>query len=361
MLRTVDDTPSRVRTDTPGNSWHAIPANEVITRVESAAAGLTHAEAARRLARDGPNRIPAPRRPGQLQRFLAQFNNALVYILLAAGVATAALGHWTDTGVILAVTVINAVIGFLQEDRAERAIESIQRILPAQAKARRDGGRLILPADQLVIGDIVLLEPGDHVPADKRLLEAKNLQIQEAVLTGESLPVEKSVESTPEGTPLGDRACMAFSGTSVATGYGAGVVVATGLRTEIGHISRLLVEVQPLATPLLRKMQAFGRRLTMAILALAAATFAIGVLLRGYPAKEMVLASVGLAVAAIPEGLPAILTIILAIGVQRMARRNALIRPSACRGDPGCRNRYLLGQNRYTDAQRTDRHQHRPR
>ena len=326
MLLTVDNNRSRVGPETPGNAWHAIPADEVVARIGSARAGLTAAEAARRLALNGPNRIPAPRRPGQLQRFLAQFNNALVYILLAASLATAALGHWTDTGVILAVTVINAVIGFLQEDRAERAIESIQRVLPAQAKVRRDGTRLILPTDQFVVGDIVLLEPGDHVPADMRLFEAKNLQIQEAVLTGESLPVEKTVESVPEGAPLGDRACMAYSATSVATGYGAGVVVATALRTEIGRISRLLVEIQPLATPLLRKMQAFGRRLTMAILALAAATFAIGVLLRGYPAEEMVLASVGLAVAAIPEGLPTILTIILAIGVQRMARRNALIR-----------------------------------
>lgn len=326
MLLTVDNNRSSIRTDTPGNAWHAIPADEVVARIGSARAGLTAAEAARRLALDGRNRIPAPRRPGQLQRFLAQFNNALVYILLAAGLATAALGHWTDTGVILAVTAINAIIGFFQEDRAERAIESIQRVLPAQAKVRRDGTRLILPTDQLVVGDVVLLEPGDHVPADMRLFEAKNLQIQEAVLTGESLPVEKTIAPMQEEATLGDRACMAYSATSVATGYGAGVVVATALRTEIGRISRLLVEIQPLATPLLRKMQAFGRRLTMAILALAAATFAIGVLLRGYPAEEMVLASVGLAVAAIPEGLPAILTIILAIGVQRMARRNALIR-----------------------------------
>jgi magnesium-transporting ATPase (P-type) len=322
----VSQNHSSLRTDTPVNAWHAIPANDVVARIESSTAGLTTAEAEARLTRDGPNRIPAPRRPGQLQRFLGQFNNALVYILLAASLATAALGHWTDTGVILVVTLVNAVIGFLQEDRAERAIESIQRILPAQAKVRRDGTRLILPVDQIVVGDIVLLEPGDHVPADMRLFEAKNLQIQEAVLTGESLPVEKTPQPVRESTPLGDRAGMAYSGTSVATGYGAGVVVATGLGTEIGHISRLLRDIRPLATPLLHKMQAFGRRLTMAILVLAAATFAVGVLLRGYPAEEMVLASVGLAVAAIPEGLPAILTIILAIGVQRMARRNALIR-----------------------------------
>lgn len=308
------------------DAWHAISGNEAVARTGSSPTGLTAVEAERRLARDGPNWIPPPRRAGQLKRLLAQFNNALVYILLAASLATAALGHWSDTGVILAVTLINAAIGFFQEDRAERAIESIQTILPVQATLRRDGVRIVVPADRLVIGDIVLLEPGDRVPADTRLIEARNLQIQEAVLTGESLPVEKSAGPVAESAPLGDRRSMAYSGTSVTSGYSAGLVVATGLRTEIGRISRLLAEVQPLETPLLRRMRRFGQWLTAAILALAAATFAVGVLLRGYDIEEMVLASVGLAVAAVPEGLPAILTIILAIGVQRMARRRALIR-----------------------------------
>jgi magnesium-transporting ATPase (P-type) len=315
-----------IPTDGSGEAWHAIPPDEALARAGGVRNGLTAAEAARRLALNGPNRIPPPRRPGPLRRFLAQFSNALVYILLAAAAGTAVLGHWTDAGVILAVTIVNAVIGFFQEARAERAIESIQHILPANAKLLRDGARLVLPADQIVVGDIVLLEPGDHVPADIRLLEIRNLQIQEAILTGESLPVEKAIEAVPADSPLGDRAAMAYSGTLVAGGYGAGVVVATALSTEIGRISRLLVEVQPLATPLLRKMRTFGQWLTMIVLALAVATFAIGVLLRGYPAEEMLLASVGLAVAAIPEGLPAILTIILAIGVRRMAQRNALIR-----------------------------------
>jgi len=228
--------------------------------------------------------------------------------------------------VIAAVVILNAIIGFIQEGRAERALDAIRSLLSQQATVHRDGERVTIPAQGLVPGDIVFVQSGDKVPADLRLLRAKTLRIQEAVLTGESVPVDKSVEIVDAVAPLGDRACMAYSGTLVGYGQGTGVVVATGARTEIGRVSTLLTTVETLTTPLLRQMATFDQWLTIAILLLVAATFAVGTLLHGLAASEMFLAAVGLAVAAIPEGLPAIMTITLAIGVERMARQNAIIR-----------------------------------
>lgn len=306
--------------------WHAAPTDEIMARFETTMQGLKTDEAAGRLERHGRNRLPRPPRTGPLARFLLQFHNILIYVLLAAAAVTAALGHWVDTSVIVGVVLINAVIGFIQEGKAERALDSIRGMLSLHARVLRGGARHEVDAETLVPGDIVLLQSGDKVPADLRLVQVKSLQVQEAVLTGESLAVEKSAEPVAETAALGDRSSMAYSGTLVTYGQAAGVVIATGAGTEIGRISSMLAEVTTLTTPLLQQMAVFGRWLTMAIVAVAALTFGFGLVVQGYPADEMFLAAVGFAVAAIPEGLPAILTITLAIGVQRMARRNAIIR-----------------------------------
>jgi magnesium-transporting ATPase (P-type) len=310
----------------PPPTWHDRPVDAVLQALQSTRGGLSSAEAAARLARYGPNRLPPPKRRGPLARFLLQFHNVLIYVLLAAAGITALMGHFVDSLVILGVVVINAVIGFVQEGKAEEALAAIRGMLAPKAQVLRDGRRQEIDAAELVPGDIVFLVAGDRVPADLRLIEVKSLKVEEAVLTGESVAVEKQSEPVTAAAPLGDRASMAWSGTLVTFGRAIGVVVATGSETEIGRISRMLAEVEELETPLLRKMAQFGHWLTWAILAIAAFTFAFGTLVRDYTAGEMFLAAVGLAVAAIPEGLPAILTITLAIGVQAMARRRAIVR-----------------------------------
>jgi magnesium-transporting ATPase (P-type) len=307
-------------------AWHARPADAAIDDLATRPEGLTQDEAARRRATSGPNRLQPPPARSPLLRLLAQFHNVLIYVLLGAGLVTAALQHWIDAAVIFGVVVINAVIGFVQEGKAERALDAIRDMLSPTATVMRDGRRVVLPAEDIVPGDVVLLQSGDKVPADLRLIRTKGLQIQEAVLTGESLPVEKATVPVDEGAALGDRTSVAFSGTLVTRGQASGIAVATGDRTEIGHISALLGRVEVLTTPLLRQMGAFSRWLTIAILLLAVVTFIFGIVARGYDAAEMFLAGVALAVAAIPEGLPAIMTITLAIGVQRMAKRNAIVR-----------------------------------
>jgi magnesium-transporting ATPase (P-type) len=305
--------------------WHALSGEDVLSRLHASAHGLSAAEAKERLAQYGANRLRPAQRRGPVMRFLLQFHNILIYVLVAAAAVTAALGHWVDTGVILGVVVINAMIGFVQEGKAEKALDAIRDMLSLKATVRRDGRRMEIAADQLVPGDLVLLASGDKVPADLRLLHVKNLRVEEAALTGESEPVDKAVRPVGEDAAIGDRFCMAYSGTLVTYGQARGVVAATGDATEIGRISGMLREVRELTTPLLRQMAVFGRWLSVAIVGVAAITFALG-LLRGYSMVEMFTAAVGLAVAAIPEGLPAIMTITLAIGVQRMAGRNAIIR-----------------------------------
>ncbi|WP_240036567.1 HAD-IC family P-type ATPase [Halomonas urmiana] len=307
-------------------AWHSQAPDAVLAGLEASERGLTAEQAADRLARHGHNRLPAPRRSGPLRRFLRQFHNVLIYVLLVAALGTALLQHWVDTGVILGVVLINAIVGFLQEGKAEQALEAIRGMLSPRAQALRDGKRRTVPAEELVPGDLVFLQAGDRVPADLRLLRSHNLRIDEAMLTGESVAVDKQVDAVAADADLGDRRCMAFSGTLVAFGQGRGVVVETGANTEIGHISALLGEVETLTTPLLRDIATFGRWLSGAIVVLAVITFAIGYGVRGYDLVETFLAAVSLAVAAIPEGLPAIMTITLAIGVQRMAVRNAIIR-----------------------------------
>jgi len=306
--------------------WHALPAEATAARLASPPEGLTAAEAAARLARVGPNRLTPPKERPAWLRFLKQFDNILIYVLLGSCALALVLRHWTDAGVILGVVVVNALIGFIQEGKAEQALAAIRGMLSPQAIVLRGGEALTVPAEDLVPGDRVLLASGDRVPADLRLERAKGLRVQEAALTGESVPVAKDVAPVATDAALGDRAGMAYAGTLVAQGQGTGIVVATGDATEIGRIGHLLASVQTLTTPLLAQMAVFGRWLTVLILVLAALTFAYGSLVMHEPWQDMVLAAVGLAVAAIPEGLPAVMTITLAIGVTRMARRNAIIR-----------------------------------
>jgi potassium/sodium efflux P-type ATPase len=312
--------------DNDQRHWHSLPPQDALSALDTAHDGLSAEEAAARLRQYGPNRLTPPKRRGPLARFLLQFHNVLIYVLLASAAVTALLAHWVDTSVIVGVVVINAIIGFIQEGKAEKAMDAIRRMLSPEATVLRGGHRRVVPAVELVPGDVVLLVSGDKVPADLRLLNAKNLRIEEAALTGESTAVEKSPAAVDAHAVLGDRYCMAYSGTLVVYGQATGVVVATADATELGRISTLLEEVQGMTTPLLRQMETFGRWLTVAIMSLAAAAFLFGWLVHHFDIGDMFLAAVSMAVAAIPEGLPAVLTITLALGVQRMARRNAIVR-----------------------------------
>jgi magnesium-transporting ATPase (P-type) len=306
--------------------WHTLPAAEALAQLGATAEGLPEAEARARLATHGPNRLPEPPRRSALARFLLQFHNILIYVLLGSAVITAGLGHVVDTAVILAVVIANAVIGYIQEGKAEKALEAIRHMLAPRASVLRAGERHSVPGEQVVPGDVVLLEAGDRVPADLRLLRTHALLVQEAILTGESHAVEKNVAPVAEAAALGDRTCLAFSGTLVTSGQGSGVVVATGAATEIGRISGMLARVQMLTTPLVQQMDAFARWLTLLILAVAALLLAYGYFVGHHEFGELFMVVVGLAVAAIPEGLPAVLTITLAVGVRAMARRNAIVR-----------------------------------
>ncbi len=306
--------------------WHATGVQEALQKLESAESGLSSEEARDRLERFGPNTLPQGTKRGPLVRFLLQFHNVLIYVLLGAAIVTALLQEWLDSAVIFGVTIVNALIGFIQEGKAERSLDSIKGMLAPKATVQRDNHRQTIPAENIVPGDVVLLGPGDKVPADIRLFEAKDLQLEEAPLTGESVPVNKSVHPVDEDVGLGDRSSMAFSGTMVTYGQGRGVVTSTAQHTEIGRISSMLSQVKSITTPLLRQIATFGKWLTLGIIVCSVLTFLFGILVRDFSPGDMFLAGVGLAVAAIPEGLPAILTITLAMGVQRMARRNAIIR-----------------------------------
>ena len=310
----------------PPQAWHSLTVAEVLSELDSPEKGLDAAEAERRRDTYGPNRLPETAGRGPLIRFLAQFHNVLIYVLIGAGVIVTLLQHWVDAGVIFGVVLINAAIGFVQEGKAEDALRAIRQMLSPRTLVVRDGVRREISAEDLVPGDRVPLQSGDRISADLRLIKVKGLQVDESALTGESLPVEKDSDPRSPETVLADRRSMVYSGTLVTRGQATGIVVATGSATEIGRISAMVAEVHQLTTPLLRQIAQFGRWLTGAILALASITFAFGVLLRGYTAADMFLAAVGLAVAAIPEGLPAIMTITLALGVRRMAGRNAIIR-----------------------------------
>jgi len=306
--------------------WHSLSAETALILLESDATGLRSALAKARLEQYGPNHLTPAKKRSALQRLFQQFHNVLIYVLLVTAAVTVALGHFIDSAVIALVVVVNALIGFIQEGKAEKAMDAISQMLANHSLVRRDDRVVSLNAEELVPGDIVVLQAGDKVPADLRLIRTRDLRIDEALLTGESVSTEKDTHPVDKQAIVGDRKCMAYSGTFVTYGQGSGVVVATGDNTEIGRISGLLGGIELLTTPLLRQMAEFSRVLSLAILLLAAGTFVFGVFVYGYSVSDMFLAVVGLAVAAIPEGLPAIMTITLAIGVQRMAQRNAIIR-----------------------------------
>jgi Ca2+-transporting ATPase len=311
------------RADLP---WHRLPADEVLALLATPPdTGLDTAVVGQRREQFGPNRITTKRGTSTLMLFLLQFHQPLIYILLGSAAITSYLREWVDAGVIFGVVLVNAVIGCIQEAKAVKAIESLARAMTSSATVLRDGERRQVPAEELVPGDLVLLQSGDKVPADLRLIASRQLQIDESALTGESVPVQKASDQLPDDTLLADRNNMAYSSTLVTYGVATGVVVATGDQTEIGRINELIAAADILATPLTRKLARFSGLLLYVILGLAAVTFAVGVL-RGEKWLDMFMAVVALAVGAIPEGLPAAVTITLAIGVAKMARRNAIIR-----------------------------------
>jgi magnesium-transporting ATPase (P-type) len=310
-----------------GARWHALSVEETRRRLDTSSEnGLDPGEAQARLQRFGPNRLPAGKRSGPLRRFLSQLNNILIYILLGASFVKAMLGLWVDAAIILAVVLINTLLGFIQEGKAEKALDSIRNMLSPEARTLRGGETRMIPAEELVPGDVVLLESGDKVPADLRLTQVKNLRTEEAALTGESVPSDKTTDPVAENATVGDRESMAFSGTLVVSGRAAGIVVATGSETELGRINQMLASVNQLQTPLLRQIARFGYAITAVLGVACVLLFAYGKWVTGMPFVTLFQAVVAIAVSVIPEGLPALITITLAIGVQRMAQRNAIIR-----------------------------------
>ena len=307
--------------------WHAVAADQVIRRLDTnVQSGLSAADVRQRLEKYGHNRLPEGRKQGPFKRFLLQFNNILVYVLLGAGFVKLMVGLLLDASIILAVVVLNALLGFFQEGKAEKALDSIRNMLSAEARTVRDGETRLVPSEDLVPGDIVLLESGDKIPADLRLIDVKNLRTEEAALTGESVPIDKTTEPVAERATVGDREGMAFSGTLVASGRGTGIVVATGDNTELGRINQMMAAVSALETPLLRQIKKLGYAITALIGMVSVIVFAFGRWVREMPFVDIFQAVVSIAVSVIPEGLPALITVTLAIGVQRMAQRNAIIR-----------------------------------
>ncbi len=306
--------------------WHALGADDALMRLDTGKDGLAADEAVARLRRHGPNALPPPQRTPAWLRFLRHFNDPLILFLLAAAIVAAFLRHYVDAGVIAAVVLVNAIVGHVQEGRAEQALSALRSMLAPSARVLRDGERMQVALETLVPGDVLLLEAGDRVPADARLLRGRGLRVDESVLTGESVPVEKHDAAVDEAADLGGRTSMLYSGTLVSAGQATAVVVATGPQTEIGHIGTLLGQVETLATPLLRQIRRFGRAFTAIAIAAAAALFVFAILARDYGWLDALMVVVALAVGVVPESLPAVITITLAIGVRRMAARNAIVR-----------------------------------
>ena len=290
--------------------------------------GLSADEAAKRIEDFGLNELPAAKTDHAFIRFLRHFHDILIYILFICAFVTLALDHYVDTAVILLVTVVNAAIGYFQEDKAEKALGDIRSLLSPRAMVIRNGVRVEVDAARLTLGDVVYLSPGNKVPADLRLFRAENLRVEESALTGEAVPSEKQTQPLDGETVLGDRSNMVYCGTTVRAGTGCGVVIDIGTNTEIGRINQLIAEVGDATTPLIRQMATFGKTISFAIIGISALVFMFGHFFRKnlYGASELLLSTIGLAIAAIPEGLPAIMSIILAIGVQNMAKRNAIVR-----------------------------------
>ncbi|RWX50198.1 ATPase, P-type (transporting), HAD superfamily, subfamily IC, partial [Candidatus Electrothrix marina] len=310
----------------PEEQWHRLEADTILSLLQAnTEQGLAQQEAEQRLVRFGPNVLTTKAGKSKLVRFLLQFHQPLIYILIASGIITALLQEWVDSGVIFGVVLANGIIGYIQEAKAESSLAALARTMIAEATVLRSGGKQRIDSTQLVPGDLVLLTAGDRVPADMRLLHCRDLQVDESALTGESVPVAKDTSPLPEETVLAERRNMAYASTMVTYGQANGIITATGDQTEVGRISRLMSTAQDLATPLTRKIAEFSQVLLYAILFLAALTVGVG-LLRGQPLFDLFMAAVALAVGAIPEGLPAAVTITLAIGVSRMAKRRVIIR-----------------------------------
>ncbi|MGH7227971.1 MAG: cation-translocating P-type ATPase, partial [Nitrospiraceae bacterium] len=307
--------------------WHALTAEAVSAQLCSdPITGLTEREARERPALYGPNELPEAPPVSPFRLFLAQFSSLIVWVLIGAAVISGLLADWVDTAAIIAIVILNAVLGFVQEFRAERSLAALKQMSVASARVIRDGTLRSIPARDLVPGDLIQVEAGDHVPADARLVYAAALRTQEAALTGESTPVDKTKQTLTEETrAIGDRSNMMFLGTDVTAGKGRALVVATGTRTELGRIATLMQETAPEPTPLQRRLEQLGHVLLYLTFGIVTLVFLLGIL-RGEPLVEMFLTAVSLAVAAIPEGLPAIVTVTLALGVHRMVRRHALIR-----------------------------------
>jgi Ca2+-transporting ATPase len=322
--------PTATAEDPQTRAWHRRSAEDALAQLGSVAAGLSAQEAAKRLAADGPNELQEGPRISPLRMFLSQFKSLIIWLLIGAGVVSAVLGERLDAIAILSIVVLNAAIGFYQEFNAEKSIAALKKMTAPLAKVRRDGNVTSVPAAEIVAGDILALEAGDVVAADARLLAAASLRCIESALTGESEAVRKQPATLEaDDLPLGDRENMVFMGTSVTAGTGQAVVVATAMKTELGRIASLLGEAEAdQGTPLQRKLDSFGRVLVWVALGIVALLFGLG-LLRGTAPMEMFMTSVGLAVAAVPEGLPAVVTVALSLGVLRMARRRALMRKLA--------------------------------
>ncbi|MCL1951261.1 MAG: calcium-translocating P-type ATPase, PMCA-type, partial [Oscillospiraceae bacterium] len=313
--------------------WHSLSAAGAVNRLESdAQAGLSPEEARRRLLRDGPNTIARHRRGKWVLRFFAQFKDFMVLTLLAAAAVSAASalvhgsGDYLDSVIIAGIVVVNAIVGVIQEGKAERALEALRKLSAPAATVLRGGKRVRIPVDKVVRGDILLLEAGDLIPADARLLESSTLSTQESALTGESMPCRKDAQaSLPGATPLGDRRNMLLSSTTVLTGRGRAVVTATGMHTEVGRIAGMLSQEKAPQTPLQQRLEKVGRQLGIGAMAISALIFLLG-FLQHVPLLDSFMLAISLAVAAIPEGLPAMVTVVLSIGVQRMAKSNAIVR-----------------------------------
>jgi Ca2+-transporting ATPase len=329
---------------TPDEAWHALTAEEVLSHLEVQDEGLTAEQVARRLSQYGQNQLQEAPRPTFLQMLWDQLNNFVVILLIIASIISALLGDYIEAAAIMAIVVLNAVLGIVQEQRAEEALAALKRLAAPDAQVLRDGRRQAIPARELVPGDVVFLEAGNYIPADVRLLEAINLRVEEASLTGESLPVQKNAATVlDKNVPLGDRKNTAFMGTLVSYGRGRGVVVSTGMRTQLGLIATMLQSVESEETPLQRRLDQLGRTLSIASLILVAIVFIVALInyteigelftgplayLREFAAEitEVFIIAVSLAIAAVPEGLPAVVTISLALGMREMIQRHALIR-----------------------------------
>lgn len=309
-----------------GKKPYQLSVDEVLNNLQSQSSGLTQNEASARLARDGANALPEKAGKPAWLRFLTHFHDVLIYVLIAAAALTAIMGHWVDTAVILGVAVINALIGHVQENNAEKSLKGIRNMLSSAAVVIRNGQHETAPTTELVVGDIVVLRAGERIPADLRVMEAHNLRVEEAILTGESTVVDKTAEALEGELPLGDRKNLLFSGTTLSAGAGLGVVIATGEATELGHINQMMTAIEKHRTPLLVQMDKLGKAIFSLILAMMVGLFIFSLLLRDMPMGELLLSLISLAVAAVPEGLPAIISIILSLGIQTMARKRAIIR-----------------------------------